>query len=425
MKQKSIKNAPAEGANSITTAQTEQPIDHEALPFPSKKAPELITTLVKQLPPCWQQTAALALLPALSTAAGGVSYAQGKPLAFQVAIYGMAGSGKSLYTCRPAQLVQEIVARRDNDFRVKGNDCPRVLGFETSIIQLAKYLQRNNARRTVMLYTDEISQSVGTKSSFLQLQPIIRKGFDAILHTMDYKEENSFRGSITPRLSFLACGTPDKVFQYFDAKAIEEGTSRRVVFVEHHVCKKEIDPVSYTTQEKDYITQQIDWLEQQNGELHNEEIEQAVKKWKASKQKFYDEDEVKRLMVNTPADVFKRAAYLAYTLNHYSKTKESITFGKWVAEYMIRAAMHHTFSELKNIQEKGKNHFCITSEQANRSINSNMLKDLSQTFTYQEMVAYRQEHNYPGDAKNSAILTRWQEKGYIKKTKKGTYQKLI
>ena len=51
MNQKSITNAPAEGANSMTTAQTEQPIDHEALPFPSKNAPELIKTLVKQLPP--------------------------------------------------------------------------------------------------------------------------------------------------------------------------------------------------------------------------------------------------------------------------------------------------------------------------------------------------------------------------------------
>jgi hypothetical protein len=50
------------------------PIDYEALPFPKQEAPEIIQKLVVGLPPCWMQTATLALLPVLSTACGRMTY---------------------------------------------------------------------------------------------------------------------------------------------------------------------------------------------------------------------------------------------------------------------------------------------------------------------------------------------------------------
>lgn len=50
------------------------PIDYEALPFPKHEAPEIIQKLVVGLPPCWMQTATLALLPTLATACGKMTY---------------------------------------------------------------------------------------------------------------------------------------------------------------------------------------------------------------------------------------------------------------------------------------------------------------------------------------------------------------
>lgn len=50
------------------------PIDYEALPFPKNEAPEIIQKLVVGLPPCWMQTATLALLPTLATACGKMTY---------------------------------------------------------------------------------------------------------------------------------------------------------------------------------------------------------------------------------------------------------------------------------------------------------------------------------------------------------------
>ena len=82
------------------------PLDAEALPCPIKKLPKLIQTLVKkELPKTWQTSATMCLLPALSTAAGALSLADGKPLAFQVALFGLPGSGKTDFSARPATFV--------------------------------------------------------------------------------------------------------------------------------------------------------------------------------------------------------------------------------------------------------------------------------------------------------------------------------
>ena len=53
---------------------TQIPIDYEALPFPKHEAPKIIQNLVLGLPPCWMQTATLALLPTLATACGKMTY---------------------------------------------------------------------------------------------------------------------------------------------------------------------------------------------------------------------------------------------------------------------------------------------------------------------------------------------------------------
>lgn len=67
-----------------------QPIDAEALPCPRRKLPKLMQTLVQpHLPKSWQTAATMCLLPALSTAAGNLHTKDGKPLSFQVALYGL------------------------------------------------------------------------------------------------------------------------------------------------------------------------------------------------------------------------------------------------------------------------------------------------------------------------------------------------
>ena len=391
----------------------QQPLDCEALPFPSAKAPEVIKLLVSQLPPCWQQTAALALLPALATAASRVTYENYRPLAFHVAIFGLAGSGKSQFTCKPAQLVQDYIARMDQIYRQDNSKCPKLIGFETSIVQLSKYLQKSNNEMT-MLYTDEISQAVSTNNGFLQLQPILRKGFDGISHTMDYKDRDSFRGTIKPRISFLACGTPDSLFKYFDKKAIEEGTTRRVIFVEHPVYDGEPKQIQFTKEQWEAITKEIEFLEQQNIDLNIPEIEKAALKWKNNYKKQLKGDLVAQLMLNTPTDLFKRGAYLAYTLNHYQNLNNAVSFGKWIAEYMLRAAINLTLQAQRKIADEGKKYFTESTQNLCKDFNDKMLQELPEQFKFQDVIDYRNKNGYSGDPCNPNIISRWIKRNKIK-----------
>lgn len=408
-----------------------QPIDFEALPLPFHQAPALIQTLVKQLPDCWQQTAALALLPALSVACGNINYgADNKPLAFHVALYGRNGTGKSQFSCKPARVVQNYLARNDDanfDTDNKATSSPRVLGFQISTVQLCKYLKKS-PNETVMLYTDEISQSIGNErssNSFMSLHDLLRSAYDSVEYIQTFKDKDSFRGTLKPRLSFLACGTPNSIFKYFDAKAIESGTTRRVIFVEHPRYEEIIDDVAYTEEQLDYIKQEIEWLEMQSGKVHLPSIEEAVLKWREDKLASIDmKDVVKRDMVNTPYDTFRRAAYLAWVLNHHEDVNNAIAFGEWVAEYMFRSALFHTYPQQHAIAEEGQKHFAQSSQTVFEDFNQTMLNDLPLRFSWQDVLAYRKDHNYSGAHKSRVILTRWKNRGKIKQIKRNTFIKL-
>jgi hypothetical protein len=116
----------------------------------------------------------------------------------------------------------------------------------------------------VMLYTDEISSAVGSdKNAFMQLQPLLRKGYDGTQHIMDFKDVDSFRGAINPKISYLCCGTPTTMFQYFNAKATEQGSTRRTILVEHPICEQEVEPIKLNEQQITLIENEINWLSMQ------------------------------------------------------------------------------------------------------------------------------------------------------------------
>lgn len=414
---------------------TQIPIDYEALPFPKHEAPKIIQNLVLGLPPCWMQTATLALLPVLSTACGRMTYGQDKPLAFQVAVYGRAGSGKTQFTCAPAQKVMNMLSKNDNDRRrliesigkihPEQCDCPLVLGFDTSTVQLAKYL--SYAKQMVMLYTDEISSAVGSdKNAFMQLQPLLRKGYDGTQHIMDFKDVDSFRGAINPKISYLCCGTPTTMFQYFNAKATEQGSTRRTILVEHPICEQEVEPFKLNVQQITLIEDEINWLSMQQGEIYEEDIEQAALSWKQTKQSLAGDDIVKRLMVNTPADTMKRAAYLAYILSHYDNDhmQDHIEFGQWVAEYQLRNYQNITYNDLKKEEQEQKKYESLPTRVEQKRFNEQMLADLPEIFQWEDIIQYRIAHNYPHSSKQMSIITRWRQAGKIAKIKDLQWRKL-
>lgn len=59
----------------------------------------------------------MCLLPALSVACGQLSQENGKPLVFQVALYGLPQSGKTEFSAKPATIIMDYLGKEDNTRR--------------------------------------------------------------------------------------------------------------------------------------------------------------------------------------------------------------------------------------------------------------------------------------------------------------------
>lgn len=288
---------------------------------------------------------------------------------FQVALYGLPQSGKTKFSARPATLVQDYIGRHDNDYRKaielaeKGlfsnpemTNCPKILAFtDTSIVQMMKYLQYAKDQ-TVMAYEGDLSSAVAGKDcSFLDIKKILRKGFDGETAVMDYKNENSFKGAIKARLSALVVGTPPTIFNYFNAQSTSEGNSRRVILVEHEMLMKNIVSTPYTEEELRFIYSELDKLQSLPKQVvKNETIENKAYAWRAKKQAAAGGDPILWAATQTPTEMFQRAAYLMWAINHFDEetVKDCCTIGKWVAEYQFRSYINNTYNEQKAEQKK-------------------------------------------------------------------------
>lgn len=412
-----------------------QPIDNEAIPLPFKQMPKLMQTLIHNLPKEWRTPAAISLLPALSTACGQLSKADGSPLVFQVALYGMPQSGKTKFSAKPATMVQDYIAKQDNVFRraIEKADstaqCPKVLAFtDTSTVQMIKYLEYAN-NRTVMAYEGDLSSSLaGGESSFLDLKKILRKGFDGETLQMDYKNEQSARIAVKARISALVVGTPNTIMNYFNRKATGEGNSRRVIMVEHEMLMKNVQLKDYTEEEKQFIFSELEYLQNLPEQtLYNKKIEQAAFAWRDEKQKSWaNGDPIKWAATQTPTEIFQRAAYLMFALNHFeTKTiKACCEFGKWLAEYQLRSYINITYNDQKAEYKAFEAKKAPSTQKTQEAFNQKMFEALPKVFTKQDIINYRIQNHYPHDIYNQVVVTRWKKQGKVAPTLDNSWIKI-
>lgn len=418
-----------------------QPIDAEALPCPIKKLPKLIQTLVKpQLPKSWQTAATMCLLPALSTAAGNLSLSDGKPLSFQVALYGVYGAGKTEFSAKPATFIQEYIGKNDNNYRkaIARSEkimmdsaelqCPKILPFtNTSTTQLQKYI-RYAPNTTVMTYEGDLSSKLsGKESAFLNIKNILRKGFDGEIDMADYSTENSFRGAVHVRLSALVVGTPTTIFNYFDPQSTSEGNARRIIFVEHEQIRKIIEPITYTDEEEQYIFQELEYLQSiEHRTVFHNLVEEQANKWRDDKQKQAGQDDILYNAAHTPAKMFRRAAYLMWALYHFKEEEimNCCAFGKWVAEYQYRQYINQTYTDQQKDMQEWNKRKAPSTQTLLKQFNDKMLEELPNTFTMQDVFNYRLQHNYEHDIKSQAVVNRWKNQGLVAPSKNKAWVKI-
>ena len=411
-----------------------QPIDTEALPLPYRHMPELMRVLVRNLPSEWKAPATMALLPALSVACGQLSKTDGSPLVFQVALYGSPQSGKTKFSVRPASMVQDYISRNDNMYRkaIEKSDssaqCPKVLAFtDTSTVQMTKYLEYAH-NRTVMAYEGDLSSSLASgESSFLDLKKILRKGFDGETLQMDYKNEQSARISIKARISALVVGTPNTIYNYFNRKSTSEGNSRRVIMVEHPLLMRNIKFKDYTEEEKQFIFSELSYLDSLPEQtLYHAQIEESSFAWRENKQQEAQGDAVLWTATQTPTEMFQRAAYLMYALNHFDEKsiQNCCIFGRWIAEYQYRSYINNTYTDQKAEQKSFEARKAPSTQKTQEAFNQKMLAALPKIFTKQDVINYRIDNHYPHDLYNQAVVTRWKKQGLIASTNDKSWMKI-
>ena len=411
-----------------------QPIDTEALPLPYRHMPELMRVLVRNLPSEWKAPATMALLPALSVACGQLSKTDGSPLVFQVALYGSPQSGKTKFSARPASMVQDYISRNDNMYRkaIEKSDssaqCPKVLAFtDTSTVQMTKYLEYAH-NRTVMAYEGDLSSSLASgESSFLDLKKILRKGFDGETLQMDYKNEQSARISIKARISALVVGTPNTIYNYFNRKSTSEGNSRRVIMVEHPLLMRNIKFKDYTEEEKQFIFSELSYLDSLPEQtLYHAQIEESSFAWRENKQQEAQGDAVLWTATQTPTEMFQRAAYLMYALNHFDENsiQNCCIFGRWIAEYQYRSYINNTYTDQKAEQKSFEARKAPSTQKTQEAFNQKMLAALPKIFTKQDVINYRIDNHYPHDLYNQAVVTRWKKQGLIASTNDKSWMKI-
>ena len=347
----------------------QQPIDIEALPLPFKALPKVMQVMLKRYPATWQRSSFFCTLPAFSTACGGLTQENGKPLVFQVALYGEHQTGKTEFSAKPATIIQDYIARNDNERRYeirkaadnkdtdeKKLSAPLVIPFiNTSQPQVMKYL-RYAKKQTIMAYEGDIlAQSTGKDCAFLNLKSLLRCGFDGETVIMDYKAADSFQGSVKARLSALVVGTPTSIFNYFNPQSTAEGNSRRVIFVQHEGIMKPLNIKRFTEDELQFIHNELDKL-QCLGEqtIYHEKIEHAASCWRAKKQQLANKDEILHRATHTPTEMFKRTAYLMWALFDFNekKIKNCCEIAQMVAEYQYRQYINLTYAEQKEEKKK-------------------------------------------------------------------------
>jgi hypothetical protein len=81
-------------------------------------------------------------------------------------------------------------------------------------------------------------------------------------------------------------------------------------------------------------------------------------------------------------------------LNHYNKARinDAIAFGAWVAEYQLRAYTNLTYKSQVEENAKASRYMAIPTQVQQQDFNEQMLKDLPEQFTTEQLIQYRIDH---------------------------------
>lgn len=106
------------------------------------------------------------------------------------------------------------------------------------------------------------------------------------------------------------------------------------------------------------------------------------------------------------------------------KIKNCCELAELVAEYQYRQYINLTYAEQKEEKKKWQQKLPPTTQQTQENFNKQMLEDMPNIFTKQDVVNYRLSKQYPHNPKSYHILTRWKQAGLITQLEDKSFRKL-
>ncbi|WP_315348656.1 BT4734/BF3469 family protein [Prevotella melaninogenica] len=317
---------------------------------------------------------------------------------------------------------QEKKRRKANE---KAPEDPCVLIRSVPItISCSTLLRRfkNSRGHTLFSFGEELDtlRKTNGAGSWSQKYDIYRLAFDNGRWGQDYNSDQAESGVVDVAYNWTILGTYGALAKCFQGDNVENGLSSRIIFSE--MPDNAFAPMprfrGMIDRDSAAIREAVEKLCTANGFLDTPRLRKRIANWV----------EEKRLEASRTWDIVKdtyrkRAAVIGfrcgviYRLIVEKESKACLDFAAAMAEYVLQAQMQIFGKPL--LTQMGK----TMEGNERRSRNKNILEELPQTFTLDDLNRLKPENTNIGTLR--VMIHRWKTDGWIEKVKEGEWKKTV
>lgn len=384
------------------------------------------------------------LMPALMALADGVTvrYCDGKihHLASMAIIMSEQSSNKGTVIdnvelwIKSLREEDDVVRRKEDAVRAKnkrrkqserGEEEPTdVLRVPTITISCSKLLKRLKQAQGHTLYSiapeiDTLRKSNGA-GAWSAKYDIYRVAFDHDRWGQDYNSDQSESGEVEVAYCWTILGTPGSVARCFRSDNVENGLSSRIMISEmpDNLFAKMTVFKELTEIDLQRIEEGATRLREAQGFYDTPRLRKAIGQW-------VEEKRIEAAMeMSRIKDIYRRRAAVigfrcgvVYMLLCGKESNACLKFATDMAEYTLQQQMKFfgpiLMKQIKSSQD----------EEQQMSVNTNIYKQLPSSFTLNDLRKLKGSEF--SDSAFYTIVSRWKKEGWVKKTDKSSWTKLL
>ncbi|MBR3010534.1 MAG: DUF3987 domain-containing protein [Prevotella sp.] len=415
------------------------------LPFITRREmPPALQASLRPYPDTFIMPILVGVMPALMALADGVTcrYCDGKihHLGGMAVIVAEQSSNKSSIKdvvdmwIEQLRAEDDIVRKKEDRTREKnkvrkqserGEEAPSdVVRTVPVTISCSKLLKRLKQAQGHCLYSiceeiDTFSKTNGA-GSWSAKYDIYRVAFDHSRWGTDYNSDQSESGEVEVAYNWTIMGTPSSVAKCFNGDNVENGLSSRVMI--SSMPDNLFAPITFFKElseaDRERIRQAVARLREAQGFIDTPRLRKAIGQWLEEKRK------EAALAADRVKDIYRRRAAVigfrcgvVYMLLKGGETNSCLNFACKMAEYTLQQQQAF-FGPLlmKKIMNDSEG-------KVETTVNGNIYADLPNPFTKADL--RRLKGNEFADGTLDCIISRWKRDGWVEKTGKKSWTKLL